>query len=156
MEGIDTRRDGGGATRRDGDHTEWDPATQPKRPEASLGELLSEMSSDLSTLLRQEIELAKVEAKDEAKRVGKGAGMFGAAGVSGLLALILVSFAAAWLLDQAMNRALAFVIIGLIWGVAAAILAMSGKKQMKSASPPLPTTTQTIKEDVQWARTLKN
>jgi len=156
MEGIDTRRQGSGATAHDGGTTEWDPATQPKRPEASFGELLSEMSSDLATLIRQEIELAKLEAKDEAKRVGKGAGMFGAAGISGLLALILVSFAAAWLIDQALNRALSFLIVGLVWVVAAAVLAMAGKKQIKSATPALPTTTQTIKEDVQWARTLKN
>jgi len=155
MEGTDTRHDGG-ATRYEGGGADWDPATQPKRPDATFGELLSEMSSDLATLIRQEIELAKLEAKDEAKRVGKGAGMFGAAGVSGLLALILVSFAAAWLIDQALNRALSFLIVGLVWVIAAAILASAGKKQIKSASPPLPTTTQTIKEDVQWARTLKN
>ena len=142
--------------RTDGRTTDWDPATQPKRPDASLGELLSEMSSDITTLFRQEIELAKLEVKEEAKRVGRGAGMFGAAGVAGLLALILISFAAAWLLDQAMNTALAFLIVGIVWVVAAAVLALAGKKQMKLAATPLPITTQTIKEDVQWARTLKN
>jgi F0F1-type ATP synthase assembly protein I len=141
---------------RDRRSIDWDPATQPKRPDSSLGELLSEVSSDISTLFRQEIELAKLEAKEEAKRVGTGAGMFGAAGVAGLLALILISFAAAWLLDQAMNTALAFLIVGLIWAIAAAVMALAGKRQMKRATPPLPTTTQTIKEDVQWARTLKN
>ncbi|MCU1359834.1 MAG: hypothetical protein JWN99_1123 [Ilumatobacteraceae bacterium] len=135
---------------------DWDPATQPKRPESSLGELLAAMSSDAATLLRKEIELAKLEAKDEAKRLGSGAGMFGAAGVAGMIALILISFAAAWLLDQAMNTALAFLIVGLVWTVAAAVLALAGKKQLKMASTPLPTTTKTIKEDVQWARTLKS
>jgi uncharacterized membrane protein YqjE len=142
--------------RTDGRTTDWDPATQPKRPESSLGELLSEVSSDVTTLFRKEIELAKLEAKEEAKRVGTGAGMFGAAGVAGLLALMLLSFSAAWLLDQAMNTALAFLIVALVWVVVAAALAMAGKKQMKLAARPLPTTTQTIKEDVQWARTLKN
>ena len=62
--------------RPDGRSSDWDPATQPKRPDASLGELLSEMSSDITMLFRKEIELAKLEAKEEAKRVGKGAGMF--------------------------------------------------------------------------------
>jgi F0F1-type ATP synthase assembly protein I len=142
--------------RTDGHTTDWDPATQPRRPESSLGELLSDTSSAVSTLFRQEIELAKLEAKEEVKRVGMGAGMFGAAGVAGLMALILISFAAAWLLDQAMNTALAFLIVGLVWAVAAAVLAVAGKKQIKLAAAPLPTTTQTIKEDVQWARTLKS
>jgi hypothetical protein len=140
----------------DGRRSSWDPATQPKRPESSLGELLAEMSSDVSTLFRQEVELAKLEAKEEAKRLGAGAGMFGAAGVAGLMALILISFAAAWLLDQAINTALAFLLVGLVWVIVAVVLALAGKKQLKMASRPLPTTTQTIKEDVQWARTLKS
>jgi uncharacterized membrane protein YqjE len=140
--------------RLDGPTTQWDPATQPKRPEASLGDLLSEMSSDVATLLRQEVELAKLEAKDEVKHLGAGAGMLGGAAVGALLSLIMLSFAAAWLLDQAMNTALAFLIVGVIWLIAAAVAASVGKKQMKMAKP-LPTTTETIKEDVQWARTLK-
>ena len=72
------------------------------------------------------------------------------------MALILISFAAAWLLDQALNTALAFLIVGLVWVVVAGTLALAWKKQMELAAPPLPTTTQTIKEDVQWARTLKS
>jgi F0F1-type ATP synthase assembly protein I len=142
--------------RTEGGTNAWDPATQPKRPELSFGELLSEMSTDVATLFRQEVELAKLEAKEEAKRLGTGAGMFGAAGIAGLLALTLISFAAAWLLDQALNTALAFLIVGLVWVVVAAVFAMAGKKQLKMAATPLPTTTQTIKEDVQWARTLKS
>jgi F0F1-type ATP synthase assembly protein I len=142
--------------RPDGRDRGWDPATQPKRPDSSLGELLAEASSDARRLFKQEIELAKLEAKDDVKRLGTGAGMFGAAGVAGVLTLIMVSFAAAWLLDQAMNTALAFLIVGLIWAVVAGVLMMIGKKQMKAATPPLPNTTTTIKEDVQWARTLKS
>jgi F0F1-type ATP synthase assembly protein I len=135
--------------------TDWDPTTEPKRPDKTLGELFADMSADIGTLFRKEIELAKLEAKEEGKRLGRGAGMFGAAGLAGWLALLFVSLAAAWLLDQAMNTALAFLIVGVIWGIAAAALAMSGKKHITSAHA-LPTTTQTIKEDVQWARTLKN
>ena len=60
--------------------TAYDPATDPKRPEASLGELVSEMTSDLSTLFRKEIELAKTEARDELKQAGKAGGMLGGAG----------------------------------------------------------------------------
>src|ERR1700742_3339350 len=92
----------------------YDPATQPKRPEASLGELFSEMTSSLSELFRKEIELAKVEAREEVGRAGKGAAMVGAAGLAGWLALVMLSLALAWLLDQAMNTALAFAIVGVL------------------------------------------
>jgi F0F1-type ATP synthase assembly protein I len=135
---------------------DWDPSTQPKRPESSLGQLFSDVSSDVTRLFRQEVELAKLEARDEVKRLATGAAMVGAAGFAGLLTLIMVSFAAAWLLDRAMNTALAFLLVGVVWAVIAGALAMVGRKQMKSVATPLPNTTQTIKEDVQWARTLKN
>jgi F0F1-type ATP synthase assembly protein I len=134
---------------------DWDPATQPMRPERSLGELFAEMTGDLGTLFRKEIELAKLEAKEEGMRVGKGLGMFGGAGLAGWLTLVFVSFALAWFIDQKLNTALAFLIVGVLWGIAALILLSMAKKQMKQAKP-LPTTTQTIKEDVQWARTLKS
>jgi len=138
------------STRRD-----YDPATQPQRPELSLGELFSEMTSDLSTLMRKEIELAKVEAKEEATRAGKGAGMFAGAALAGWLALIFVSFAVAWLLDQAMNTALAFALVGVVWAIIGAVLAMRGKTEIKKVRP-LPATVQTVKEDVQWAKEQKS
>jgi uncharacterized membrane protein YqjE len=125
--------------------------TQPRRPEQSLGELFGEMTRDVSTLFRKEIELAKVEARQEASRLGRGAGMFAGAGVAGWLALLFVSFAVAWLLDQAMNTALAFAIVGVVWAIVAAVLLGRGKKQMKSVEA-LPETAQTLKEDVQWAK----
>jgi len=134
---------------------DWDPATQPKRPERSLGELFGEMTSEVSTLFRQEVQLAKTEAKDEASRAAKGIGMFAGAGVAAWMALLFVSLALAWLLDQAMNTALAFLLVGLIWVVAAAVLALVGKSRIKSAEP-LPTTVQTIKEDVEWAKQQKS
>jgi len=134
---------------------EWDPATQPKRPERSLGELFAEMTADVSRLLRQEVQLAKTEAKDEVSRAAKGVGMFAGAGVAGWMALLFVSLALAWLFDQAMNTALAFLLVGVIWVVVAAVLAVVGKSRVKSVEP-LPTTVQTIKEDVEWARQQKS
>ena len=130
----------------------YDPATQPKRPEASLGELLSEMSSDLSTLLRQEVELAKTEARDEISQAGQAGAMLGAAGVAGWLALLLLSIAIAWLLDQGLNTALSFAIVGLAWAIAAAVLMASGKRRLSNLQT-LPQTKQTIKEDIEWAKT---
>jgi uncharacterized membrane protein YqjE len=129
----------------------YDPATQPKRPEASLGELFSEMTSSLSELFRKEIELAKVEAREEVGRAGKGAAMLGAAGLAGWLALVMISFALAWLLDQAMNTALAFAIVGVLWAVAAAVLTSAGRGRLKTVEA-LPETQETLKEDVAWAK----
>jgi len=133
----------------------WDAATEPKRPESSLGELFSEMTSELSTLFRQEVQLAKTEAKDEASRAAQGVGMFAGAGVAAWMMLLFVSFALAWLLDQAMNTALAFLIVGLLWAVAGVVLYLVGKRRFKQVEP-LPTTMQTIKEDVEWARQQKS
>ncbi len=133
----------------------YDPATQPKRPDATLGELFGEMTSDLSRLFRQEIELAKTEARDEVAKAGKGAGMIGAAGVAALMTLIMVSFALAWLLDQGLNTALSFLIVGLLWAVVGAVLLSTGRRRLKAVRP-LPTTTQTLKEDVEWAKAQKS
>ena len=134
---------------------DYDPATQPKRPEASLGELFTEMTNDVSTLLRKEIELAKLEAKEDVTRLGRGAGVFAGAGVAGWFTLLFLSFALAWLLDQAMNTALAFAIVGVIWAVVALILMSKGKRDIKSVEG-LPQTKQTLKEDVEWAKQQKS
>jgi uncharacterized membrane protein YqjE len=133
----------------------YDPATQPKRPDASLGELFSEMTSDLSELFRKEVQLAKVEAREEVGRAGKGAAMLGAAGLAGWLALIMFSFALAWLLDQALNTALSFLIVGALWAVAAAALASTGRRRLKTVEA-LPQTQETLKEDVAWAKAQKS
>jgi F0F1-type ATP synthase assembly protein I len=134
---------------------DWDPATEPKRPDRSLGELFTEMTNEVSTLFRQEVQLAKTEATEEAKRAARGVGMFAGAGLGAWMALLFLSLALAWLLDQALNTALSFLIVGLLWAVVAAVLALRGKQQIKSVEP-LPTTVQTIKEDVEWAKTQKS
>jgi len=132
-----------------------DLATTPKRPEMSLGELFGEMTGELSTLFRKEVELAKVEGREEVKRAGAAAGMFAGAGIAGWLTLLFASFALAWLLDQAMNTALAFLIVAVLWGIVAFVLLSSAKKKAKQIQP-LPQTTETLKEDVQWAKAQRN
>jgi len=132
-----------------------DPATEAKRPDASLGQLFGELTSQMSNLFRQELELAKVEAKQELGQAGKGAGMLAGAGIAAWIALVLVSFALAWLLNQAMNRALAFLIVGLLWAVVAAVLAARGRRTIKQVEP-LPQTMTTLKEDVEWAKAQKS
>jgi uncharacterized membrane protein YqjE len=134
---------------------DYDPATQPKRPERSLSELFGEMTSEVSTLFRKEIELAKVEAKEEATRLGRGVGMVTAAGVAAWLMLLFLSLALAWLLDQTLNRAASFAIVGALWAIIALVLLSKGRKDIKAVKP-IPQTTQTLKEDAQWVREQKS
>jgi Flp pilus assembly protein TadB len=122
----------------------------------SLGEIVGDISRDMSTLVRQEMDLAKSELKQEISKVGKGAGMFGGAGVAGHLTLFFLSFALTFLLDNWMPVELAALIVAVIWGVVAAVLAMRGRQEIKDANPQLPVTQQTLKEDAQWARTQKS
>jgi uncharacterized membrane protein YqjE len=121
----------------------------------SLGDIVGDISKDLSALVRQEMDLAKTELKQEITKTGKGAGMLGAAGVAGLLTLVFLSLALTYLLDNWMPVELAALIVGLLWAAATAVLAMRGRTQVQQANPQLPTTQQTLKEDVQWAKAQK-
>jgi hypothetical protein len=134
-----------------GDHL----LTEPLQADRSLSDLFHDLTSDVSILFRKEIELAKVEARDEFKRAGRSAGMYGGAGVGGWMAVLFLSFALAWLLDQAINTALAFALVGVLWGVVTLVLARRAKREM-SAMQPLPQTIETLKEDVQWAKARNN
>ena len=120
--------------------------------ERSLPELLSEVTSDLTTLVRKELELAKLEAKEEAAKAGKAAGMLGAAALTGYMALLFSSFAVAWLLDDVMPRTLAYLLVAIVYGIAATALAVLGRQQLKEIRPVPEQTIETLKEDVQWAR----
>ncbi|MFL6002478.1 MAG: phage holin family protein [Nocardioides sp.] len=122
----------------------------------SLGDIVGDISKDLSSLVRQEMDLAKTELKQEITKTGKGAGMLGAAGVAGLLTLVFLSLAVTHLLDNWMPVELAALIVSLLWGAAAAVLAVRGRNQVQQANPQLPTTQHTLKEDVQWAKAQKS
>ena len=118
----------------------------------SLGEVVSDLSTDLSTLMKQEVQLAKVELKDEASKVGKGAGMLGGAGLAGWFVLLFLSLALTFLLDNWLPVEAAALITAGIWAVVAAVLAVIGRKELQEANPQLPQTQQSLKEDVQWAK----
>jgi hypothetical protein len=135
--------------------TDRDHLTQPLQADKSLGELLSELTSDLGHLFRQEVQLAKTEAREEVKQVGKGAGMLAGAGLSAWLALVMLSLTLAWWLDKALDRAVSFLLVGLTWAGIAAVLAIVGKKRVARARP-LPDTVQTLKEDAQWVKAQKS
>ena len=113
--------------------------------ESSVGELLSEVSRDISTLMRQEVDLAKAELKESASRAGKGAGLFGGAGIAGTLALVFVSVALWWALGYLMGNAWSALIVAVIWGVVALVLALVGKREIESVSG-MPKTVDTLKE----------
>ena len=118
-----------------------------------IGELLRELSQQTTTLLRQELELAKAEVAQKSKKAGAGAGLLGAAGVAGLatlgaftafLILVLNTFMPAWT---------AAGIVTLLYGIPAAVLALRGRDKVKEATPLTPEqTVETVKEDVEWAK----
>ncbi|MGN7150471.1 phage holin family protein, partial [Arthrobacter sp. SAFR-179] len=102
-----------------------------KADNASLGELLGDVTRDLSTLMRQEVELAKAEAKQSATRAGKGAGMLAGAGVGGHFVLLFLSLALMWALGAIMPLGWSALIVAVIWGIIAAVLASIGRKELK-------------------------
>ena len=120
-------------------------------PEPTLGELVSGMTADFGTLVRKELELAKAEVREEAKTSGKAAGMLGAAGLAAHFALLFVSLALAWGLTEIMPEGFAFLLVGILYAVLAAVLATQGKKRMQQVRPP-ENTIETVKEDVAWAK----
>ncbi|MCW2758714.1 MAG: hypothetical protein JWO46_2460 [Nocardioidaceae bacterium] len=128
------------------------PATPSAEGTRSVGDIVADVANDLSVLMRQEIDLAKTELKQEVSKLGKGAGMFGGAGLAAVMVLFFASLALTYLLDDWMPIELAALIVALVWAVIAAVLALTGRKEIKAANPQLPTTQQTIKEDVQWAK----
>ena len=122
----------------------------------SLGEIVSDVSNDFATLMKQEVELAKVELKQELTKAGTGAGMLGGAGFSGYFVLLFLSLALVFLLDNWLPIEVASLITALVWAVVAAVLAVLGRKKLKEANPELPKTQQSLKEDAQWAKAQRN
>ena len=116
-----------------------------KADNASLGELLGDVTRDLSTLMRQEVELAKAEAKQSATKAGKGAGMLAGAGVAGHFVLLFLSLALMFALGALMPLGWAAVIVAVIWGIIAAVLASKGRKELKKVEG-LPQTGETLSE----------
>ncbi|MFI9150605.1 phage holin family protein [Streptomyces sp. NPDC053367] len=121
-------------------------------PDRSTGELLSAVTSDLQTLLRQEAELAKTEIREEATKAGKAAGMYGGAAFGGYMVAIFASFAAVFGLANVMDAGWAALIVAAVWAAVAAVLYVKGRSRMREVSPKPEQTLQSLKEDAQWAR----
>ena len=118
----------------------------------SVGELLGEVTSDLSKLMRQEVELAKVELKEEATKAGKASGLLGGAGAVGYLVLVFLSLALMFALDNAMGIGWAALLTAVLLGIVAAVLFVVGRNRFKQVNPKPEQTVETLKEDVQWAK----
>jgi hypothetical protein len=120
--------------------------------ERSLGELFGELTQEFGQLVRSEMELARVELKEEAGRAGRAGAMLGGAAAAGYLALVLLAFAAAWGLAEVIEPGWAFLVVGVVVGAVAAALAVAGRNRMREVSPVPDQTVETLKEDARWAR----
>jgi uncharacterized membrane protein YqjE len=129
-----------------GQHDEMDVES------SSLGDIVGRLTSDFSSLMRAEIALAKAEAKEEAKEAGKGVGLLAGAGYAGHLLVLFASLALMFGLGHWMPLGWAALIVAVLWGIVAAVLASSGRKNLKRATPPMTETVETLKEDAQWAK----
>jgi uncharacterized membrane protein YqjE len=120
----------------------------------STAELLKRLSDETTTLVKQELELAKAELQEKGKRAGVGAGMFGGAGLSGVAAFAALTACVIAALDLAMRLWLAALIVAVVYAAVAGVLALRGKQKVKEATPPVPEQArESVKEDVEWAKT---
>ncbi|MEK6311177.1 MAG: phage holin family protein [Curtobacterium sp.] len=122
-----------------------EPSPQERAATTPLGELLSDVSKDLSNLFRQEVALAKAELTASAKKAGKAGGMFGGAGITALFALLFLSIAAWWGLGYLIGNAWSAVVIAVVYAIVAAVLAVRGRKEIKEIQG-VPQTVETAKE----------
>ena len=124
-----------------------DPRAQP------VGDLVKQATEQAQTLVREEIELAKAELGEKGKKAGLGAGMFGGAGLFGLFAFAALTACLIGALDTAMSFWLAALVVAAVYGAIAGVLALTGKKKVTEATPPVPEqTVENVKEDVAWTK----
>ena len=122
----------------------------------SVGEMVSQLTTDLGQLTRQELALAKAELQVEAKKAGKGAGMLGGAAFAGWMVALFVSLTVMWALDEAMDLIWAALVVAVLWAVAAVVLAMTGRKELREVNPKPDQTVESLKEDAKWLKTRKS
>jgi hypothetical protein len=118
----------------------------PDVSDRSVGELISEVTTDLTTLMRQELDLAKAELKQEATSAGKAAGMLGASGFAGYMTLLFLSIALWWALANGMDEGWAALIVAVIWAIVTAVLAVLGRARMRKINPKPERTVQTLQQ----------
>jgi len=128
------------------------PGEPPRVADTSVGDLVKNVANDLTTLVRQEIALAKAETKEEVTKAGKAGGAFGGAGLAGWLALLFISLAVMFGLDALMPIGWAALIVGVLWAAGATALALYGRSAARQINPVPTRTVETVKEDVRWVQ----
>jgi Putative Actinobacterial Holin-X, holin superfamily III len=113
--------------------------------EVSLGQLVSDVTNDLSTLMRQELALARAELKQEASKTAKGAGAMGGAGFAGYMTVLFLSIALWWALSHLVGHSWSALIVAVIWGIVAAVLAALGRRKLREVNPTPERTVDTLK-----------
>jgi uncharacterized membrane protein YqjE len=129
-----------------------DDPSQPIEPDQSLGELLGRVSRDFSELVSTQVELAKVELQAEIGAAARGAGILTGGAFCAYLAVVLLSFAAAWGLSEVLPEGVAFLIVGAAYALAAAVLVPKGRDSLSRVRAVPERTAESVREDVQWAR----
>jgi len=120
------------------------------------GELVKDLSAQVSRLVRQEVELAKTEMAEKGKKAGIGVGMFGGAGIAGVLMLGSLTACLILALALALSAWAAALIVTALWGVIAGVLTLQGRAKLREIGKPVPKeTVETLKEDVQWLKNRK-
>jgi uncharacterized membrane protein YqjE len=128
--------------------------TQTEARERPTADLLRELSEQTTTLVRKEIELAKVELAEKGKRAGAGAGMFAGAALLGAFAFGAVTACLILALATAIAPWLAALVVGVVYAAIAGVLALTGRKQVRQATPPVPEqAVDSTKEDLEWLKT---
>jgi hypothetical protein len=114
--------------------------------DTSVGDLVGRVAQDVALLMRQELDLAKTEVKEQIAKSGKAAGMFGGAGFAGYMVLLFGSIAAWWGLANVMDQGWAALIVAAIWAIAGAVLYAVGRDRMKAVNPKPELTVETVKQ----------
>ncbi|GAB2736516.1 phage holin family protein [Amycolatopsis magusensis] len=122
------------------------PPPKPDVSDVSVGELMSNVMRDLSTLVRQEVTLAKAELKTEAAKAGKGAGLLSGAGLAGYMVLLFLSLALWWALANVMDQGWAALIVAGLWAVAGGVLLATGRRELRRVKPKPEQTVETLQQ----------
>ncbi|MFD3685406.1 phage holin family protein [Nocardiopsis sp. NPDC058631] len=134
------------------------PSTQDQSPkeqvqdDRSLAELFGEVTTDIQTLFRQELALAKAELREEAAKAGKAAGLLSGAGFAGYMTVVLLSFAAVFGLAELIGLGWAALVMAVLWAIAGAVMYFMGRSRMREVSPTPERTIETLKEDARWVK----
>ena len=129
-------------------------ATHNGQPDRPVGELMSELAEQTSSLVRQELALARAELTQKGRNAGVGAGLIGGGGGLALFAFGALTAAVILLLNEVMAAWVAAALVAVVYAAVAAVLALRGKQRIEESTPPVPEqTVETLKEDVEWAKT---